>query len=140
MSGAHPRAGRSVSVGSRTSRENGDPARIGGQTLRAVIYARVSSQAQRDRHTISSQLRNLPGFVASRGWVLARPVDTYVDDGLTARAGHLEARDGFRRLLADAAARVFDVVVVVDLDRLTRSEDLAERGAVLGAFQKAGVQ
>lgn len=108
--------------------------------MRAVCYARVSSAAQKERHTIASQLRTLPEFIAARGWTLARPADTYVDDGRTAKAGNLEARDGFRRLLVDAAAGAFDVVVVVDLDRLTRSEDLTERGAVLGAFQRAGVK
>jgi DNA invertase Pin-like site-specific DNA recombinase len=105
--------------------------------VRAAIYARVSSLGQRDKHTIASQLSTLPAFVASRGWEL---VGTYVDDGKTAKAGHLEKRDGFARLLADMGARKFDVVVVVDQDRLTRSEDLRERGEVLGAFQRAGVQ
>jgi DNA invertase Pin-like site-specific DNA recombinase len=111
--------------------------RMPPMTMRAAIYARVSSLGQRDKHTIDSQLSTLPPFVASRGWEL---VDTYVDDGKTAKAGHLEKRDGFARLLADMAARKFDVVVVVDQDRLTRSEDLRERGEVLGAFQRAGVQ
>jgi hypothetical protein len=41
--------------------------------------------------------------------------------------------------LRDAAAGRFDVVVVADIDRLTRSEDLGERGAILGALQRAGV-
>lgn len=108
--------------------------------MRAVVYARVSSKAQKDRHTIDSQLRDAPAFIASQGWTLVRPVDTYVDDGRTAKAGHLGARNGFQRLAADATAGAFDVVVVVDLDRLTRSEDLAERGAILGAFQSAGVR
>lgn len=108
--------------------------------MRAVIYARVSSLAQKDRHTIASQLRVLPEFVASRGWQLVRPPETYVDDGKSAKAGKLDRREAFTRLLHDAGAGEFDVVCVVDLDRLTRSEDLAERGAVLGAFQKAGVQ
>jgi site-specific DNA recombinase len=105
--------------------------------VKAAIYARVSSLGQRDKHTIDSQLSTLPAFVTSRGWEL---VGTYVDDGKTAKAGHLEKRDGFSRLLADMAARKFDIVVVVDQDRLTRSEDLRERGEVLGAFQRAGVQ
>jgi DNA invertase Pin-like site-specific DNA recombinase len=105
--------------------------------VKAAIYARVSSLGQRDKHTIASQLSTLPAFVASRGWEL---VGTYVDDGKTAKAGHLEKRDGFAKLLADMGARKFDVVVVVDQDRLTRSEDLRERGEVLGAFQRAGVQ
>jgi DNA invertase Pin-like site-specific DNA recombinase len=105
--------------------------------LRASIYARVSSRAQSDRHTIDSQLPVLRAFVSARGWTTA---DEYVDDGRTARAGHLDARAGFTRLVRDAAAGRFNVVVVFDLDRLTRSEDLTERGAILGAFQRAGVK
>ncbi len=108
--------------------------------MRAVCYARVSSAGQRDRDTIESQMRVLPEFVDRHGWSLVRPVETYVDDGRTAKAGHLEARTGFAAMLRDAALGVFDVVVVIDVDRLTRSEDLAERGAILGALQKAGVK
>jgi site-specific DNA recombinase len=108
--------------------------------MRAVCYARVSSVAQRERDTIASQLAVLPAFVASQGWTLARPVGTYVDDGHSAKAGKLEQRAGLSALLRDAAAHVFEVVVVVDVDRLTRSEDLTERGAILGAFQRAGVK
>jgi site-specific DNA recombinase len=108
--------------------------------VRAVIYSRVSSLAQRDQQTIASQLEALPRFVTLRGWDLVKSADTYVDDGRTAKAGYLSERLGFTRLLQDAGLGQFDVVVVVDLDRLTRSEDLRERGEVLGAFQKAGVQ
>lgn len=109
-------------------------------TVRAVAYARVSSIAQRERDTIASQLAVIPAFIAAQGWDLVRPVDTYVDDGRSAKAGRLEARVGLTALLRDAAAGGFDVVVVVDVDRLTRSEDLTERGAILGAFQRAGVK
>lgn len=108
--------------------------------MRAVGYARVSSVAQRDRETIDSQLRVLPEFIARQGWTLVRDIRSYVDDGKTAKAGHLQERTGFAALLRDAKAGVFDVVVVVDVDRLTRSEDLSERGQVLGAFQAAGVK
>lgn len=108
--------------------------------MRAVCYARVSSAAQRERDTIASQLRVLPEFVQRQGWDLVRPADAYVDDGRSARAGKLDARTGLAALLRDAALGLFDVVVVVDVDRLTRSEDLAERGAILGAFQRAGVR
>ena len=108
--------------------------------LRAVIYARVSSAAQRDRQTIASQISTLPTFIASRGWILAKPAGTYVDDGRTAMEGFLSKRTSFTRLIQDAALGLFDVVVIVDMDRLTRSEDLQERGEVLGAFQRAGVQ
>lgn len=105
--------------------------------MRAAIYARVSSAMQRDRDTIASQLRVLPDFVQRMGWQL---VGTYADDGHTAKAGKLERRDGLARLLHDAALGMFDVVVVVDVDRITRSEDLVERGAILGALQRANVK
>jgi site-specific DNA recombinase len=108
--------------------------------LRADIYARVSSAAQRDRQTIASQISTLPAFIASRGWILAKPAGTYVDDGRTAMEGFLSKRTSFTRLIQDAALGLFDVVVIVDMDRLTRSEDVQERGEVLGAFQRAGVQ
>lgn len=105
--------------------------------MRAAIYARVSSQAQRDKHTIESQLRTLPEFVTARGWSL---VGKYVDDGHTAAFGKLAARVGLANVLRDAALHLFDVLVVVDVDRLTRSEDLTERGAILGGLQRAGVK
>ncbi len=108
--------------------------------MRAVGYPRVSHSAQRERHTIESQLRVIPAYIERQGWTLAKPLSTYIDDGRTAKAGKLEARTGFARLVKDAQKGEFDVVVVVDLDRLTRSEDLAERGAILGAFQRAGVK
>lgn len=108
--------------------------------MRAVGYARVSSSTQREKETIASQMRVIPEFIARQGWTLAKPIATYVDDGRTAKAGNLDKRAGFSALLRDAAAGLFDVVVVVDVDRLTRSEDLTERGAILGALQRAGVK
>lgn len=101
------------------------------------MYARVSSEAQRERHTIASQLSTLPNYCQAQGWQVTA---TYTDDGRTAKAGHLAARDGFARLMLDATARKFDVVAVVDLDRLTRSEDLGERGKILGDFQRLGIK
>lgn len=104
--------------------------------MRAAIYARVSSAAQRDAHTIENQLRTLPAFVRSQGWEL---VGTYIDDGRSAKAGKLEARDGFARLARDAELGKFDVLVVVDIDRLTRTDDMIERARILGPFQQAGI-
>lgn len=105
--------------------------------MRAAAYARVSSQVQKDRHTIENQLRVLRAFIAGQGWTL---VDLYLDDGRSAKAGKLDAREGFARLVVDADARRFDVLVVVDIDRLTRTEDLEERARILGPFQRNGIQ
>jgi DNA invertase Pin-like site-specific DNA recombinase len=55
--------------------------------MRAVGYPRVSGSAQRERHTIESQLRVIPAYIERQGWALAKPLSTYVDDGRTAKAG-----------------------------------------------------
>lgn len=108
--------------------------------IRAVCYPRVSDAIQRERDTIASQLRVLPEYVARQGWTLVRPAETYVDDGHSAAAGKLERRTGLAALLRDAGAGAFDVVAVVDVDRLTRTDDLIERGYILGSLQRAGVK
>lgn len=106
--------------------------------MKAAIYARVSSASQRERHTIEAQLRALPVFCQARGWEIVG--EPYIDDGISGAEGNLDARYGFQRLMADAALGRFDVVAVMDFDRLTRTSDLAERGAILGALQRAGVR
>lgn len=105
-------------------------------TIRAAIYARVSSAAQRDAHTVESQLHVLRPYIAAQGWTL---VETYIDDGRSAKTGQLDRRDAFHRLVRDAEAKRFDAVVVVDIDRLTRTEDMIERAEIFGRFQRCGV-
>jgi site-specific DNA recombinase len=104
--------------------------------VRAAIYARVSSAAQREAHTIENQLRVLPAFVAAQGWELA---GTWVDDGRSAKSGMLDQRDGFADLVRAAEARKFDLLVVVDVDRLTRTNSIEERALILGPFQRLGI-
>lgn len=104
--------------------------------MRAAVYARVSSAGQRDSHTIESQLRVLPAYAKQHGWTV---VGTYIDDGKSAATGKLDARDGFHRMVADADRKLFDVVLVVDVDRLTRTNSMEERAAILGPFQRNGI-
>lgn len=104
---------------------------------RAALYARVSSAGQKERGTIQSQLHALRALAAARRWTV---VGEYVDDGKSAATGKLAARDGLARLFADADAGRFDVVVAVEDDRFTRSDDLLERLEIFGRFKRAGVR
>lgn len=106
-------------------------------TTRAAIYARVSSAGQRERHTIENQLRTLPAFVEAQGWKLA---GTYVDDGRSAKTGALDKREGFAQLLVAAERKKFDVLAIVDVDRLTRTDSIEERARILGPFQRLGIR
>ena len=105
--------------------------------MRAALYARVSSAAQRDRHTVASQLRDGQAWIASQGWQL---VEVYVDDGRSAAAGKLEARTEWARLLAEIRPRAVEVVVAVAVDRLTRSEDPVERAQVIASVTDRGAR
>jgi DNA invertase Pin-like site-specific DNA recombinase len=83
--------------------------------MRAAIYARYSSDRQRDA-SIDDQFRNCIGLADREGWkVEAR----YRDEAIS---GGRADRPGYRKLVADAEARKFDVLIVDDLSRLSRDE------------------
>jgi site-specific DNA recombinase len=84
--------------------------------MRAVIYARYSSDLQRDA-SIEDQVRVCRRRIDAEGWSLGR---VYSDHGASG-ASHLRA--GYQSLLADARKRMFDVVVAESLDRLSRDQE-----------------
>jgi site-specific DNA recombinase len=103
--------------------------------MRCAIYARVSTDRQRERHTIDSQLRLLPEYAKREGWEV---VHLYKDDG---RSGEtVEARPEFTQLLEDAAKKQFDAVLVIDLDRITRSRKSAEGAVIFDHFRENGIK
>ncbi|MGI3170021.1 recombinase family protein [Pseudooceanicola sp. C21-150M6] len=90
------------------------------QRRRAAIYARYSTDLQRDR-SIDDQIALCREHAAAAGLTV---VTTFSDRAKTSAS--LIGRDGIQDLLAEARAGMFDVVVVEALDRLSRDqEDLA---------------
>jgi site-specific DNA recombinase len=90
-----------------------------GATMRAVIYARYSSDLQRDA-SIEDQLRLCKAKIGSEGWMLSA---TYMD---RAQSGASRLRPGYQCLLEDARKGQFDILVAEALDRLSRDqEDIA---------------
>ena len=92
-----------------------------------ALYARVSTRDKDQDPEL--QLGPLREYVAARGWKATEYVDR-------APAGDLAHRTSWRRLLADAASRRIDLVLVWKLDRAFRStldalstlQDLEHRG------------
>lgn len=84
--------------------------------MRAVIYARYSSDLQREA-SIEDQVRLCKERIQREGWHLSF---TYVDKAMSG-ASHL--RPGYQRLLNDARQGQFDVVVSEALDRLSRDQE-----------------
>ncbi|SPD72812.1 hypothetical protein PITCH_A1540002 [uncultured Desulfobacterium sp.] len=99
------------------------------------IYYRVSSENQKEQKTIQSQQYELPLYAAKQGWDI---VDTYTDEGIS--GSFIAGRSEFQRCLQDMKAKKFDILLGMDLDRLTRTDSWTERGEILGAIQESGVK
>src|SRR5919106_791277 len=81
--------------------------------MRAVIYARYSSDNQREA-SIEDQLEICRRYIHREGWTLVR---SYEDRALS---GASDKRPAYQQMLADAEAGQFDIVVSEALDRLGR--------------------
>lgn len=83
---------------------------------RAVIYARFSSDMQREE-SIDAQLRACRSYAQSKGYDI---IDTYVDEAKSGR--DVTKRDAYNQMLADAMENKFDVIVFHKIDRNSRNE------------------
>ena len=83
-------------------------------TRRAAIYARYSSHAQREE-SISQQVDVCRRWCAAHGYDVA---EVYADEARSGRS--TDGRDAFLRMVEDARAGAWSVVVVYKLDRFAR--------------------
>jgi DNA invertase Pin-like site-specific DNA recombinase len=103
------------------------------KSIRAAAYYRKSTDQQAD--SIDRQRAGVEAYARSKGYELLP--EAYIDLGL---AGDLfEKRPAFQRLLRDAAAGKFDVILVDEPSRLSRQSpiDLIEK--VVAPLRRAGV-
>ena len=84
--------------------------------MRAIIYARFSSDLQRDA-SIEDQLAVCADHIKSKNWTF---IKSYSD---RATSGSTRFRPQYQELLAAARRREFDVVVAEALDRLSRDQE-----------------
>jgi DNA invertase Pin-like site-specific DNA recombinase len=96
----------------------------------AAVYARVSTIGH--GQDPSMQTRELSEYCVRRGWTV---FGTYVDNGVS---GKKDSRPALNRLMADAHARRFDVVIVWRFDRFCRSVSHLLRA--LETFNALGIE
>ena len=83
---------------------------------RAVIYARFSSDMQREE-SIDAQVRACTAYAKSKGYDI---VDTYIDEAKSGR--EVTKRDAYKKMLDDASHKKFDIVIFHKIDRNSRNE------------------
>jgi len=99
---------------------------------RLAIYARVSTEEQREGQTIDSQVAELERFSREKGWLIT---GVYKDEGWS---GAVMERPELDRLRDEAQRGVFDAVVINDVDRLAR--DVAHLGVIKRDLERRGVK
>ena len=82
---------------------------------RCALYLRVSTDHQVDGNSLATQKTQLLRYARDKGYAVT---DIYVDAGLSGKDMN---RPELQRLLADAAQRRFDIVLVWKVDRISRS-------------------
>src|SRR5436190_4912980 len=100
--------------------------------LRPAIYARVSTEEQREGQTIDSQISELERFAREKDWLIA---GTYKDEGWS---GGVMERPELDRLRDDAQKGLFDAVLINDVDRLAR--DVAHLGVIKRDLEHKGIR
>ena len=96
---------------------------LGAPTV--VGYARVSTDLQREKESIRTQIECIEAECRARGWRLG---EVYCDDGVSGTLP-LEARPAGARLLRDALAGQFKLLVVYKSDRIGRDVLVNEMAA-----------
>ena len=82
--------------------------------MKAVIYARYSSDSQREE-SIEGQLRECTAFAEKNGITILRH---YIDRAFSAKTDN---RPEFQNMIKDSGKKLFDMVIVWKLDRFARN-------------------
>ena len=84
------------------------------KSLKAVIYARYSSDNQREE-SIEGQLRDCKEYAKYNNISI---VGSYIDRAMSAKTDN---RPNFQKMIKDSSKRLFDTVIVWKLDRFARN-------------------
>ena len=84
--------------------------------MKAVIYARYSSDSQREE-SIEGQLRECTAFAEKNDITILRH---YIDRAYSAKTDN---RPEFQHMIKDSSKHLFDMVIVWKLDRFARNKN-----------------
>lgn len=85
--------------------------------MKAVIYARVSSNNQDIENSIQAQTRACKEFADSKQYEIS---EIYTDK---AESGKISQRPEFQRMIADAKKKQFSIILVHKFDRFSRNRE-----------------
>ncbi len=99
-----------------------------------ALYVRVSSEQQREKYSLPSQRQILTDYAQRQGWEV-KLYDEGVGSGET-----ITDRPMMRMLLEDARQGVFQVCLVIELERLSRDQDLFDWLTIKQVFRQRNIK
>lgn len=85
--------------------------------LRVTFYARVSSDKDEQLNSLDNQIEYYENLIKSNeNWVY---LDGYIDEGISGIS--TKKRENFHRMIADAKAGLFDLIVTKEISRFARN-------------------
>lgn len=92
-------------------------ARIEDLRLRVTFYARVSSEKDEQLNSLSNQISYYRDKIQkNKNWIF---VDGYIDEGISGIS--TKKRENFNRMIDDAKAGVFDIIITKEISRFARN-------------------
>jgi site-specific DNA recombinase len=89
----------------------------GGASVRAALYARVSTEEQTEGYSIDAQKRAFQRLCEERGWI---PHHEYIEAGKSAHTDDIRKRPVFKQAIDDALSGQYEILVVHKIDRFAR--------------------
>lgn len=102
---------RKAPVNKKTETDRKETVKI----IKAALYARVSTEEQKENFSLAAQIELLRKHAADNGYEI---FDEYVDGGYS---GTSFERPRFQRLMDDAKQKRFDLILVYKIDRFFRN-------------------
>ncbi len=88
--------------------------------IRVVFYGRVSTEHEMQLEAFKNQTKWYYDCLDQHpNWILAKPVETYLDKGITGTQA--KKRQGFMKMIEDAQRGLFDMIVTKDVSRFARN-------------------
>ena len=85
--------------------------------LKVTFYARVSSEKDEQKHSLSNQIFYFENHIKEvSNWTY---VDGYVDEGISGTS--VNKRDAFKRMIADSKKGKFDLILTKEVTRFARN-------------------
>ena len=102
--------------------------------MRVAIYTRVSTKKQREKFSLPSQKKILAEYAKAQGWEYI----LYDEGGVSGET--IEDRPVMTQLLQDARQKKFNACLVIELERLSRDEDLLDWLIIKKTFREANIK